>query len=103
MVTWHEAGKLDRLDPDEPLGTTIGGQAIGLYLVDGDVVALSDWCPHQSDVHLSDGWIEDGMIVCPMHQSQFALRGGRCMSPPADEDVTSYPVKVEDGVVWVGL
>ena len=103
MVTWHEAGDAAALDPEEPTGIVVGGRPVGLYLVDGEVIALADWCPHQADVRLSEGWIEGGMIICPMHQSQFELRTGRCMGPPADEDVVRYPVRLESGRICVGI
>lgn len=103
IVTWTRAASLADLNPDEPMGLMLEGRAVALYLVGDEVVALDDICPHQSDIRLSEGWIEDGMIVCPMHQSQFDLTTGRCQSPPANEDLSRYPTRIEGDQVLVGM
>jgi 3-phenylpropionate/trans-cinnamate dioxygenase ferredoxin component len=103
MSDWREAARLDQLSEDAPHAANVDGRAIGLYLLDGEVRAIGDLCPHMKSVLLSQGYLEDGTIECPMHQSQFEIRTGRCLGPPADEDVPVYPVKVEDGLVLVDL
>ena len=100
---WVEAARLDQLKPDVPHAVNLGGRPIGLYLQDGEVFAIGNICPHMKNILLTDGYLEDGLIECPMHQSQFEIRTGRCLSPPADEDVPTYPVRVENGAVLVGV
>jgi 3-phenylpropionate/trans-cinnamate dioxygenase ferredoxin subunit len=41
------------------------------------------------------------MIECPLHAASFDLRTGRPTGPPAKRPVRTYPVLVEDGVVFV--
>jgi nitrite reductase/ring-hydroxylating ferredoxin subunit len=103
MTEWHQAARLDALSPDTPHAVNVGGHAVALYLQEGEVLAIGDLCPHQKNVLLSQGYLEDGVIECPMHQSQFEIRTGRCLGPPADEDVPVYPVRIEDGAVLVGV
>ena len=43
------------------------------------------------------------MIICPRHGARFCIRDGRVLSPPAYEDVETFPVRVEDGMVQVGI
>jgi 3-phenylpropionate/trans-cinnamate dioxygenase ferredoxin component len=50
---------------------------------------------------LSDGWVEDGCVECPLHESRFDLRTGRPDVPPAREPIATYPVIVDDGVVYL--
>jgi 3-phenylpropionate/trans-cinnamate dioxygenase ferredoxin subunit len=61
---------------------------------------IEDTCSHQ-DAALSDGWVEDGCVECPLHESRFDLRTGRPDVPPAREPIATYPVTVEDGVVYL--
>ena len=41
------------------------------------------------------------MIECPLHAASFDLRTGKPTGPPAKRPVRTYPVLVEDGVVYV--
>lgn len=47
----------------------------------GEVVAVPDHCPH-AGVRLSEGFIEDGHLVCPMHGWAFDLTTGQCATNP---------------------
>lgn len=96
------AAKLDELDPDEPFAATIDGEQIALYLVDGDVFATHNVCTHQFAL-LSDGYLEDGCIECPLHQGKFDVRTGAAMCAPATEPLKTYRVHVEGNDVLIDL
>lgn len=79
-------------------------------LKDGTVFALRDICPHRG-VPLSAGRIKpDDSVECPYHGWRFRT-DGVCHKIPAlvpgqDFDpekvkVRSYPVKEQDGLIWV--
>lgn len=69
----------------------------------GEVVtALRDECTHQA-MPLSAGELcADGTIECPWHGARFDSASGRCVRGPAEDDVRTYGVRVEGGVVYVG-
>src|ERR671929_1084206 len=73
---------------------------IAVFNAAGELFAVDDTCTHQ-DASLSEGWLEDCMIECPLHASSFDLRTGKPTGPPAKRPVRTYPVVVEDGVVYV--
>lgn len=92
-----------------PLSDLPPGEAVRLDVVppvavfhtdDGELFAIDDTCTHQ-DASLSEGWLEDCMVECPLHAASFDLRTGRPTGPPAKRPVRTYPVLVEDGVVYV--
>ena len=88
---------------DIPGGESVrvqGQVAIAVFNVDGELFAIDDTCTHQ-DASLSEGWLEDCMIECPLHAASFDLRTGKPTGPPAKRPVRTYPVLVEDGVVYV--
>lgn len=68
--------------------------------VDGTFFAIEDLCTHDYST-LSGGEICGEQIACPRHGALFDLRTGEALSPPAYEDVTTFPVRVENGVVQV--
>lgn len=79
-------------------------------LEDGTVAAASAICPHRGE-DLSGGRVYMGAIDCPLHHYLYDLRTGVNRYPrevfPADlaarlEPLPLYPVKEEDGWIWVG-
>ncbi len=91
--------RLDELPP--------GGSArieaevpIAIFNVDGELFAIDDTCTHQ-DASLSDGWVEDCMVECPLHSACFDLRTGMPSGPPASKPVRTHKVSIEDGVIHV--
>ena len=66
------------------------------------VHAIHDMCSH-ANVPLSDGEVLDGEIECWLHGSTFALDTGKPSCLPAVEPVPVYPVKIEDGAVYVAV
>lgn len=101
-IKWHKVASVSQVTEDEPLPVKVGETEIGLYLVDGEIRALSNICSHEFAI-LTDGFVEGNLIECPLHQAQFDICTGKAMSPPADEDVPIYPVKLDGDDVYVGL
>jgi 3-phenylpropionate/trans-cinnamate dioxygenase ferredoxin subunit len=74
-----------------------------LARVGGRYLALDDWCRHAGGT-LSEGTLEGGAVVCPLHRMAFDLATGQLRSTPRlCDDQSAYPVEVVDGVVWVEL
>lgn len=67
---------------------------------DGTFHALDDTCSHE-EASLSEGWVEDGEVECPLHSARFCLADGRAMCLPATEPVATHRVEVRDGAVWL--
>jgi 3-phenylpropionate/trans-cinnamate dioxygenase ferredoxin subunit len=40
-------------------------------------------------------------VVCPLHGAKFDIKTGKNLSLPAVRPVKSYPVIVEDGLVYI--
>jgi naphthalene 1,2-dioxygenase system ferredoxin subunit len=52
---------------------------------------------------LSDGFLEGTHIECPLHQGKFDVCSGKAMCAPLTVDIRTYPVKIENGRVFVDL
>jgi 3-phenylpropionate/trans-cinnamate dioxygenase ferredoxin subunit len=96
------AAHLSDLVEDEPLPVTLGDEQIALYLLDGDVYATHNVCTHQYAL-LSDGYMEDGCIECPLHQGKFDIRTGAAACAPVSQPIRVYPVHVEGDSIMVDL
>ena len=70
--------------------------------LDGDFHALEDKCTHE-DFELSAGVVdrEKGEVECILHGAKFDVRSGEALCAPAYEPVRKYPLKVENGIVYV--
>lgn len=102
-LSWVDAAAAQDVPEDEGRLVRVNGQAIALFRVGDEVFAMDDACPHSKSASLSQGYVEDGVVECPLHQACFEIRSGKVMSPPAEEDVRTYPVRLEDGRVLIGL
>ena len=81
-------------------GVTARGEAVVLARWGDEIFALEDRCSHE-DFLLSEGSVEDGKIECVLHGAMFDLRTGKAVRLPAVRPVKTYPVRIEDGKVYV--
>lgn len=70
------------------------GQDIALVRCEEGVFAIGNRCSH-ADVELSEGEVEGCALECWLHGSQFDLRTGMPLSPPAVQPVPTYTVVIE--------
>lgn len=64
----------------------------------GEYKAFSTVCTHQGcQVQVQDS----NRIVCPCHGSEYAVADGSVVHGPAEEALTSYPVQVKGGKIFV--
>ncbi|HET6884322.1 MAG TPA: nitrite reductase large subunit NirB, partial [Pirellulales bacterium] len=72
----------------------------------GEWYATQNMCPHKRAFVLSRGIIGDQAgapkVACPLHKKTFALETGDCLSGE-DYSIRVFPVKVEDGDVYLEL
>ncbi len=73
----------------------VGSKEIALYhLPGGEFRATDNICTHEY-AQLTDGWLEDGCIECPLHAARFDIRSGKALCAPADVDLAVFEVKAE--------
>jgi len=77
---------------------------IGIFNVEGELLAIEDRCSHDDGV-LLDGAVDPARcaVECPRHGSWFDLRTGRPLNLPAYEPVETFPVVVADGRVKISV
>jgi len=101
-LEYHAVAKTGDVDDDEVMAVSIGRLDIGIYKLNGEIYALGDICTH-AYAAMSDGYIEDGQIECPLHGACFDIKTGKALTAPAAVDLDCYPVKIEGDQILVGV
>jgi len=93
-------------EADVPLGTMKGFDVLGRKIIvvnlGGEFHALSGICSHAYS-ELDKGFFAGEFVTCALHLSQFEVRTGEAISPPATDPLPKYPVSVEGGTVYVDV
>jgi 3-phenylpropionate/trans-cinnamate dioxygenase ferredoxin subunit len=101
-MNWIRIAATGDLEDDEARSLVIEGRKIALYRSEGQFFATDDVCTHAFAL-LSDGFLEDGCIECPLHQARFDIRTGKALCEPATVDLATYPVRVDGDDVFVAI
>ncbi|WP_312797813.1 non-heme iron oxygenase ferredoxin subunit [Tianweitania sp.] len=97
---WNAVCRTEELDEGAMRSFELEGTRIVLYRIEGACYATSNVCTHAFAL-LSDGWLDDNVIECPLHGAQFDVTTGRVLCGPATVDLAAYPVREKDGFVEV--
>jgi 3-phenylpropionate/trans-cinnamate dioxygenase ferredoxin subunit len=71
-------------------------------LIGGELYATDNICTH-AYACLSDGYLEDGIIECPLHAGRFEVKTGKALGAPVTKDIELFSVKLEGDDVLVKL
>jgi NAD(P)H-dependent nitrite reductase small subunit len=93
--------KLENLPPGATDFFAVDSLQVAVFREADSVFAIDNVCPHRG-APLYEGFVKDGYVTCPWHQWQFQLKDGVCRNIPKMQ-VSSYPVDVRDGAIWVDL
>jgi nitrite reductase/ring-hydroxylating ferredoxin subunit len=101
-MAWQAVANQADIAEGEVKGLVVNGTPVALYCIDGEVLATHDTCTH-AQACLSDGYLENGQIECPLHQALYDVRTGKAISGPANGDLKVFPVRLLDGLVQVDI
>jgi naphthalene 1,2-dioxygenase system ferredoxin subunit len=102
MPHWIDVAAEADLFDGAGMAVTPDGQDIALFKLDDGVFAIDNVCTH-GHAKLCDGFVDGYMVECPFHQALFDVRDGTVSCGPATEPVKSWPVKIENGRVFLDL
>ena len=101
-MNWIRIASTDQLtDDDEVIPVAAGDKQLALYRSEGEFYASDNVCTHAYAL-LSDGYLEDGCIECPLHQARFDIRTGKAMRARHHRH-PRLPVKVEGQDIYADL
>jgi nitrite reductase (NADH) large subunit len=106
--SWVRLARTDSFPKDGGRTVRYGNSQIAVFNFEsrGEWYATQNKCPHMKDMVLARGLIGDQQgvpkVACPLHKKNFALTDGKCLSDD-EYKIRTFPVKVEDGWVFVEL
>ena len=108
MTTWFAACRAEDVPENGGVCVKYGQEQIALFYFTrkNEWYATQNECPHRQQMALSRGLIGEAgdqpKVACPFHKKTFSLQTGECLS--GDEcSIKTYPVKVEDGMVFINV
>ncbi len=91
--------KLSELIPNRGKRVFVGDVDIAIFLIEGEVRAFSNICPHQHSAILYDGFIEGNNVVCPAHGWEFDVCTGK--KAGGSRGIKTFPVLIANSYVWI--
>jgi NAD(P)H-dependent nitrite reductase small subunit len=107
LKQWAAVCPLEDITPNSGVCALVCGQQIAVFrTADDRVHALSNHDPFSSANVLSRGIVGDIRgelaVASPVYKQHFSLATGLCIEDPAVQ-VTVFPVRIDNGVVQVGV
>ena len=96
-----KVAELGEISPGEMKLVELGQDQILLANVNGNVFAIDDICSH-AYASLSEGDLNGQEVECPLHGSAFNLVTGEALTPPANEALRVFQVRVEGQDILLG-
>jgi len=101
-VEFVTVARTDEIRPGRALQVFIDDEPIAICNVGGEFFAICDICTHDH-YYLSHGRIDGDEIECPGHAAVFNIRTGEVEVPPAEKALTTYPCRVVNDEIQVGV
>ena len=107
--SWIAVCTLDDIVPNTGVCALLNQRQVAVFHVEDDgprVFAIDNYDPNSQAAVLSRGLVgslgERIVVASPIYKQHFDLQTGECLEAP-EHSVATYPARVADGKVWVGL
>lgn len=102
---WSAVCAFDEIVPDTGVCALLEGRQVAVFRVGQErLFAIDNYDPNANAAVLSRGLVgsigERIVVASPIYKHHFDLQTGECLEAPT-HSVASFPVRVEDGTVWV--
>jgi len=95
-VGFMAVARSDDLKKGEMQAFEVLDNKVAVANVGGTFYAFDDTCTHEG-CSLAEGELEETILTCSCHGSQFDVTNGALLRGPAQEPVKSHEIRVEDG------
>jgi len=99
---WIKIATTDAIGEDDMIAVEAEGRHIAVYHVGDSFYATDNICTHAFAL-LTDGFLDECEIECPLHAGRFDITTGKALGPPVTRDLKVYPLKVEGTDILVEL
>jgi 3-phenylpropionate/trans-cinnamate dioxygenase ferredoxin subunit len=100
MSDWVDVVDANSLAEGKNIVINVDGTDIAVFNIEGAFYAIEDVCSHDG-AEIASGTLEGDEIICPRHGARFCVKTGEVKAPPAYENITCFPLRIENGKVQV--
>ncbi len=101
MAEFVRVARIEDIPENDGLVVKAGDREVGLFLIEGQVHAIDNICPHRQGP-LAEGILDGKVISCPWHHWTFDVTTGLCTFHDQMK-VDKFPVRVEDGEILLQI
>lgn len=101
-MAWIKVCQVSDIDEYMPKAVDVADTKIGIFQLNNKYFAIENVCPHAYAL-LTEGFVEDGTVECPLHEAIFDIETGNLESGPGRRNLCTYPVKIEGESVLISL
>ena len=102
MADFVSVAKTTDLGPGQMVLVEIDDEEIVVANANGEYYAFGAECPHAGGP-MDEGEMEGTVVVCPWHGAEFDMVTGEALTPPAQDSIYTYKVRVEGEDIQVSL
>jgi nitrite reductase (NADH) small subunit len=102
IQTWTAITAAANIPPREGRAVSVAGKEVAIFNLNGRFLTIENSCPHKGGP-LCDGIVTGTAVVCPLHGRHFDLETGIATRASEPLCVSTYPTRVENGIVHVDL
>lgn len=103
MANWIDACSINDVAEEDVIRFDHGSRTFVIIRDHDDRYYCTDGlCTHEN-IHLADGLVVENTIECPKHSSIFNAATGEVETPPACNDLRTYPTRIDNGRVFVEI
>lgn len=93
-MSWISVCGIQDVSEDEPKAVEVDQKKIGIFVINEQYFAIENVCPHAFAL-LTEGFVEDQSVECPLHEAIFDIPTGQLQSGPGCRNLCTYPVRLE--------
>ncbi|APA84770.1 non-heme iron oxygenase ferredoxin subunit [Paraburkholderia sprentiae WSM5005] len=101
-ITNELVARSEEIEEGGMQGFTVQGRPIAIYRVDGQLYATDNICTHGHAL-MTDGYLEDRVIECPLHGGRFDIATGEGLGAPITCALACHKVEESDGQIRITL
>jgi 3-phenylpropionate/trans-cinnamate dioxygenase ferredoxin component len=102
MAEWVRVGEAGEIAEGDCVSYSVADRAVAVANVGGTLYAFDDVCTHQQ-CSLSEGDLDDTVVECPCHGSQFDVTTGDVVQGPAADPIDTFDAREEAGELQVSV
>jgi nitrite reductase/ring-hydroxylating ferredoxin subunit len=101
-IVYSRVASLADVAPGTGIKVDVGNHYVALFNLGGTIYAVEAYCSHALAL-LTEGRVLGDEVECPLHSARFSIKTGKALCEPATENLRTYPVRIEDGTILVGV